>query len=502
MNAQRISPVSLVRALGAWGGDGPLHRCLTSRLRLLVLDGRLPLDARLPSERALSEALGVSRTTVATAYDALRESGYARSRRGSGTVVALPGPVHAAPAVPGAEGMLDLGRASLPAAALVPEAVRAAAEELPRYLPDSGYDGRGLPHLRAEIAGYYSARGLPTDPAQVLVTLGAQHAIHLLAQVLVRPGDRALLEAPTYPHALDALRAARARVLTMPVAVGPEASSSADGWDVESGIGTLRRARPALAYLMPDLHNPTGATMPSADRERLVAAAAEAGTAVLSDETTALLRLEAQSSAEAALPRPLGAEGNGPGSGGGRARGAGGVVHIGSAGKLFWGGLRVGWIRADRGLIERLVAARTSFDLGTPVVEQLAVALLLRRLPEVLAERAGQLSAGARALARLSARHLPDWEVPEARGGLTVWARLPHPASSSLALAAHARGVLLPAGPRFGPDGAAFERFVRMPLTAGPKEWQAAMPALAAAWQEACSGGVPPRQRPLPDVVV
>jgi DNA-binding transcriptional MocR family regulator len=490
MNPLQVAPHTLARSLGDWQGDGPLHRALASGLRVLILDGRVPLAARLPSERALAQALGLSRTTVAGAYDTLRADGYAVSRRGSGTVSALPGPSLSLPSVPGTEGLIDLSRASPPAASAVPEAVRGAAEDLPRFLRDSGYDGTGLPHLRAVIAAHYTDRGLPTAPAEVLVTLGAQHAIHLLTHVLLNPGDRALIESPTYPHALDALRSARARVVPVPV-------SAEDGWDTDVALEALRRSRAALAYLMPDFHNPTGASMPADARERLIAAAEQSGTVLLADETTALLDLGAAPEQKPAVPeavRPLGAGVRG---------GARTVVHIGSAGKLFWGGLRVGWIRAERGLIDRLVSARSAFDLGTPVVEQLATARLLEALPQVRAERRELLRAGERALRRLAAVHLPGWELPPVAGGISVWARLPQPGSSALALAAHARGLLVPAGPRFGPDGSAFERYIRLPFTSSPEELEAAVPLLAEAWGQARAGGRPPRNpRRIPDTVV
>ncbi|WP_291793987.1 PLP-dependent aminotransferase family protein [Brevibacterium sp.] len=507
MNPLQVAPHTLARSLGDWQGDGPLHRALASGLRVLILDGRVPLAARLPSERALAQALGLSRTTVAGAYDTLRADGYAVSRRGSGTVAALPGPSLSLPSVPGTEGLIDLSRASPPAASAVPEAVRGAAEDLPRFLHDSGYDGTGLPHLRAVIAAHYTDRGLSTAPAEVLVTLGAQHAIHLLTHVLLSPGDRALIESPTYPHALDALRSARARVVPVPV-------SAEDGWDMDVALEALRRSRAALAYLMPDFHNPTGASMPADARERLIAAAEQSGTVLLADETTALLDLgtapeqnptvpeaagpqSAQapaSSPTGVLPPPLGAGVRG---------GARTVVHIGSAGKLFWGGLRVGWIRAERGLIDRLVSARSAFDLGTPVVEQLATARLLEALAQVRAERGELLRAGEQTLRRLAAVHLPDWELPPVAGGISVWARLPQPGSSALALAAHARGLLVPAGPRFGPDGSAFERKIRLPFTSSPKELEAAVPLLAEAWGQARGGGRPPRNpRRIPDTVV
>src|SRR6266568_2918381 len=85
-----IPPPELVRSLRSWHRSGSGYADLASALRSLVLDGRLPLRARLPSERALAAALGVSRTTTTAAYDVLRTEGFVESRRGSGSRIALP----------------------------------------------------------------------------------------------------------------------------------------------------------------------------------------------------------------------------------------------------------------------------------------------------------------------------------------------------------------------------------------------------------------------------
>src|SRR5215470_6139271 len=91
MTADRgLSGPHLARLLGAWRSSGPAYAALARALRLLVLDGRLPLRTRLPGERELAEALGVSRTTASAAYTALRDEGFLASRRGSGSWTRLP----------------------------------------------------------------------------------------------------------------------------------------------------------------------------------------------------------------------------------------------------------------------------------------------------------------------------------------------------------------------------------------------------------------------------
>jgi DNA-binding transcriptional MocR family regulator len=161
---------------------------------------------------------------------------------------------------------------------------------------------------------------------------------------------------------------------------------------------------------------------------------------------------------------------------------AGRVIALGSTGKTYWGGLRVGWIRADAQVIAALGRARASLDLGTPVLEQLAVASLLRAPDAPLARRRAMLGEHRDLVIDLARRLMPEWSLPRPAGGLCLWAELPFPCATALAAAAEARGVRIGAGPRFGIDGA-FERFVRLPFTLEPVVLEVAMERLAAAWR-------------------
>ena len=482
MSDAHLTARSLESLLGDWRGAAPGYQSLADRVRLLVLDGRIPIGTRLPAERDLAGRLDLSRTTVSAAYRQLREGGFLDSVRGSGSVARLPGPALALP-LAGGEGMLDFTKAALPAAASLPAAARAAAEELPHFLPDSGYDPVGLPHLRQAIADRYAERGLPTSPDQVLVTVGAQQAIALIARTFLSRGDRALVEMPTYPHATEALKLAGARLLPITVTPPTDAphalgAEEDDGWDADAAEQAIRRANPTLAYLIPDFHNPTGASMSPATRERLLAAAAAHGTIVVGDETTADLDIDR---AGEYLPLPVYAH---------RKAGDPPVLLIGSASKSLWGGLRIGWIRAERPLIQRLIAAKPSTDLGTPMIEQLVVARMLPQTREIKEERRVQLAAGRETVRRLAAQVFPDWRIPSLHGGLAAWIGIGAPVSSALALAARNHGLLIAAGPRFGLDGA-FERFLRVPITYSEDETERAFAALERAWAVASAEPAP-----------
>jgi DNA-binding transcriptional MocR family regulator len=178
----------------------------------------------------------------------------------------------------------------------------------------------------------------------------------------------------------------------------------------------------------------------------------------------------------------------------------GSAILVGSVGKTVWGGVRLGWIRADRSVIQRLVRARSAGDLGTPMLEQLLVLNLLEGFDAILESRRSYLRAGRDRLERLLAQRLPEWQVPHTQGGLTAWVNLGRPVSSQLALAARNEGLIIAAGPRFGVDGA-FERFIRIPFSYGEDETVRGVDALAAAWASVGRGPAYESNQELASVV-
>lgn len=443
ISAARLA--ELVGPAGSLGGQRePRYAVLATRIRLLVADGRLAVGIRLPAERELASVLRLSRATIGAAYRRLRAQGWAGARQGAGTWTSLPAGTAPSgawgPASPAA-GVLDLVHAAPAAPPEIAASFAAALAELPRFLPGHGYYPAGLPELRARIAERYSRRGLPTTADQVLVTAGALHAITIALEVLVGPGDRVLVEHPSYPNALDAIRATGAR--TVPVAL----DASDPGALAPDITRAARQTSPRLAYLMPDFQNPTGTLLDGQQRGALAAGLHSPGTVALIDETFVELGLDA-------VPAPPYAA---------FAR-ADRVVTVGTVSKTFWGGLRVGWIRAEAGLVQRMAAAAMRTQLSGPVLEQLATCQLLEAADGVLPAHRDRLRAQRDGLVAALATALPRWRVPVPVGGLVLWCGLPGPVSNALVATAERRGLRLAAGPRFG-TGHAFADRLRLPYT-------------------------------------
>jgi len=459
----------------------PAYAGLAESLTLLIGDGRIALQTRLPSERDLSAALQVSRTTVTRAYAALVESGYAEARQGAGTFTRVPGGrrrAHDRALMPGRgeADVVDLDCAAGSAPPGLAAAYAHAMAELPAYLGGHGYFPAGLPRLQEAIARTYDDRGLPTRPEQVMVTAGALSASAIVAQAFTERGDRVLVETPTYPNGVDALRHSGARLVGLPVAP--------DGWDLDGARALLRQTRPALAYLIPDFQNPTGNVMSADERRRLAGLLRESGTVPIVDEAHQALALDGRP-----MPPPF-------------ASFAPDAITIGSASKAFWGGLRIGWIRVpDRATMTALTDARVRLDLGAPVLEQLTLAHLLADPEPVLEAHRSRLRDQRAALLDAMQEHLPEWTYQVPRGGLCLWCRLPEPLATDVVTEAERRGVIVAPGPVFALEGG-LDHFLRIPWAQPAERMVRAARVLGESWEAVRSWRGSPARRTAPRVIV
>lgn len=466
--------MGLTEALGAWtDGRGPLYERLAHAIRTAVARRDIHPGSKLPPERHLAALLTVSRSTVVAAYDLLRNDGTLESRQGAGTWVRAHDGAPLSVDAPREVGNHPLFRTLLEcrtdtigftvgcpeAVSFVPRTLAAVArDEAPELMRTTGYKPMGLTALREQVAQMFTDDGVPTQSDQILITAGAQQAIVLTALGFLRPGDTALVEEATFPGALDAFTLAGARVASIAM---DDAGARAD-----SLRDALARTNARLVYLIPSFHNPTGITMPETRRREILRVARESGIPVVDDTTLADIVLD-----DRPRPLPLAASGD-----------TDAVVTVGSISKLFWGGLRVGWIRAPDTTITRLARLKTALDLGSPLIDQAVAARLLPLRARAVAERRAGLAPRLAHLAELLREHLPDWRFAMPSGGLFVWAQIPRGDATEFAQVALREGVEIVPGTAMSPDGGHRDR-VRLPFLVPEPALEEGIRRLGAAWR-------------------
>ena len=465
-------------------GDGPLYRQLSDGLKHAVDRGEIPLGTVLPPERVLARSLSVSRATVVAAYDRLKSDGWLESRQGSGTWVRRPegedrGGVDAVatarlflsddkadqrsgPGEPPAsadEDVIELSVAAVTGSPAVIDLLSSLSpDDVASLVAHHGYVPHGLRALREIVAARFTAAGLPSTDDQVLVTTGAHQAISLVARQTLQRGDTVLVESPTFPGALDIFRRFGARMVPLPV----------DEYGVRTDTlpDLLARTEPKLIYLSPDFHNPTGAVMPVERRRMLAELADSSSIVVIEDGAMRDVHLDGPT-----LPPPIATYSDGRGA----------IHTLGSTAKLFWAGLRVGWLRSPSSWTVRMLATKTVADLGTPLLSQLLAVRLLEHADDVLAGRRAELVPRRDLLCELLTDHLPTWRWRRPDGGLSVWVTLPSGNAEEFAELALRHGVSVVPGPALSVDEGN-RRGVRLVFSRPEPVLREGVRRLAAAW--------------------
>jgi DNA-binding transcriptional MocR family regulator len=465
--SQFLTAEALVGGLGAWTErPGPRYLRLAEAIADLIARESTSPGCRLPAERELAQLLELSRGTVVAAYSALAERGTVVRRQGSGTRVS--GEPHAAPAVPrhlyaqlgrflGAPApQIDLAFGAPYVDDLVWQLQGRVADVMRAGAPAHGYAPLGLPALREGIADRLTAAGTPTGADDVLVTSGAQGALALLTSMLVRPGDRVVVEAPTYPGAVELFSRAGASIVALPRDhAGPRAD------DLRHALSAMGAA---FVFLIPTCHNPTGSVMHEQRRRELLRVCREHDVTVIEDLTTADVLFDGESPPTLSA---LDADER--------------VISVGSFSKILWGGVRVGWVRAPRGFILRLGRLKAARDLGSGLLDQAAVVASLGDLDAIIARRCEMARERHDHLRRELTERLPEWDINPARGGYSLWVRLPSGTGDELAAAAMTRGVAIAAGSNSAPEDR-FLDHVRLCYPAPPELLTEAAVRLADAW--------------------
>lgn len=416
--------------------DLPIYRQLYEHFSALIRSGHLGRGERLPATRELAGSLGLNRATVAAAYELLESEGFITGQVGRGSFVSSgqapfaaqdldwqkllgqprSGSQPPAPAPVSRDGVSFA--TSRPSEQLFPlDALRASCEEVMTG-PDFSHvlqlgSPSGYEPLRRYLLDAARAANLAAPDDDLIVTNGCQQSLDLLTRVLLRPGDKVVVEDPVYPGLKSLFLDAGVQLVGVPV--------GSDGMEIEQLEAVLERERPRLIVVTANFQNPTGATLPVASRAALLRAARNAGVPLVENDIYGDLRYSGED-----LPS-IKEAGDG-----------GHVILLRSFSKITFPGLRVGWVLGPRLLIARLAQAKQLADLHT---DQLSQAVLLRfaESGRMAAHRARMLEAGAERLAAvLSAceRYLPQGtRFTRPRGGMNLWVRLPEPLDAGELLA-------------------------------------------------------------------
>jgi 2-aminoadipate transaminase len=452
-------------------GGEPLYGQIANYVRRLIQTDVLKPGVKLPATRELAVDLGVDRATIVAAYDELVAQGFASAHVGQGTFVAVHAPGadprrRESPADESSPGEINwqqcFSRAArmtadwrppdvsvyrpggevisfaggMPDSSLFPidafrqimnEVLRTEGQALLQYSPASGY-----PPLRRYLADYLVRKGIVVTEADILIVNGSQQGLDLVARTLLDPGDRVVVEGPSYPGALQVFRAHQAEVLT--VSIGD------DGIRRDLVEGLLHRLTPKCIYVMPTFQNPTGVTVSLDGRRELLALAAKAQVPIIEDD----FHNEWRYDGAPVIPlRGLDRKGL--------------VIAVGTFSKMLFPGLRVGWIVAPPEVMERLIVAKRVSDFHTSALIQAAIYHFCRRrlLDRHMERMRLEYRRRRDTLLEALGRHCPtsvNWTHPQ--GGFSLLLTLPQGIDTqSLLPEAASAGVLYTPGTLFYADG-------------------------------------------------
>jgi DNA-binding transcriptional MocR family regulator len=393
----------------------PIYRQLAAYLTQLIESRELTPGDRLPPTRELAAQLGLNRTTVSAAYEALEQNGFIKGSVGRGSFVcgaaseALDWSRALTASVSGYAGGSRQAAinfsASRPSERLFPvDEFRASCDEVLASERLRSLLQVGSPAGYEPLRTYLLRRSdFATPSDDIIVTNGCQQAVDLLRRALVRPGARVAIEEPVYPGLRNLFLEAGAELIGVPV--GP------DGLDLQA----LRRAFDSgakVVVLTPSFQNPTGATIPAANRRGIVDMARAAGAAVIENDIYSELGYQVGYQG-ADLPKLKTLDSN--------------VILLGSFSKIAFPGMRCGWIIAPRPVIARVTELKQLADLHT---DQLSQAFLLRfaESGRLATHQAKMIEAGRerlRAVEQACRAHLQGCRFHLPAGGMNLWVDLP-----------------------------------------------------------------------------
>lgn len=393
-----------------------------------IADGTFPHDKPLPSERYLAKELNINRSTVIAAYDELESNGLIQRNRGSGTTISKDIWGITKRRIPSWNRYIEAGSflPNLPVTqrirreAAAHKLINLASGELSEdlfplkslreitstrsFIGSLGYDHpQGNEILRNTITKHVKQfRRIDTNPSSILITSGAQQALHLVIQCLLKPGDAVALEDPSYHYNLPIFKSAGLKTYFLPV--------DKDGMNPDDLLLLHKKHRIRMIFLNPAFQNPTGALLPNDRRKTILELSSEHGIPVVEDDPYSLMSFTGE---EVSTLKSMDVHGN--------------VLYISSLSKIVASGLRIGWIIGPKPVIERLSDAKQQIDFGhasftqwiaNDFLESEDFQIHIKNLVRQLEKRRDQIVSSL----RFYLKDQVDFLIPQ--GGIHLWCKI------------------------------------------------------------------------------
>ncbi|MBD0383394.1 aminotransferase-like domain-containing protein [Paenibacillus sedimenti] len=433
---------------------------ITRQIEAMIVDGTLAPGSQLPTERFLASLLGVHRSTVTKSFEELRAVGLVQSAQGRGTYVSdslwnlssskfsewrsymasglfrptqsLLRKVRELTMDPVYLNLAD-GEMSpdLLPADMVADMLKRSNRPLPLHYPDA----KGELSLRQALSAHLlRTSSITCKPEHILITSGAQQALHLIAQCLLSPGDSIAIEGPSYHYSLPLFGASGIRLLRIPV--------DGHGLLPDELLSLHKMHRIKMVITMPTYQNPTGTVLPLERRQRLIEICEAYRIPIVEDQTFGSITLAGESDPPLPLLALSGAKES--------------ILHIGSMSKTTAPGLRLGWMVGPSSVIDRLADAKQQMDFGTsPLLQHLVETFITSSAWAQQRDKVLQgLTIKRDYMLESMKKHLTgkaEWEKPE--GGYHIWCKLHEPITETELLERGIRqGVLFVPGGVYGAD--------------------------------------------------
>jgi GntR family transcriptional regulator, regulator for abcA and norABC len=405
-----------------------IYKQLAEYIEHGIANGTFPPDKPLPSERSLAKELNVNRSTVVAAYDELESDGLIQRNRGSGTTISKDIWGITKKRIPSWNRYIEAGSflPNLPVTqrirkeAVEHKLINLASGELSEdlfpmdslrqitstrsFIGSLGYDHpQGNVILRETITKHVKQiRRIESDPSSILITSGAQQALHLVVECLLKPGDAVALEDPSYTYNLPIFKSAGIKPYFLSV--------DKDGINPDELLNLHKEHRIKMIFLNPSFQNPTGILLQEKQRKAILEISSEHGIPVVEDDPYSLTSFTGE---EVTTLKSMDIHGN--------------VLYISSLSKIVASGLRIGWIIGPKPVIERLSDAKQQIDFGhasfnqwiaNDFLESDSFHLHIKRLVKELEKRRDQI------VTSLNFYLKDQVEFANPQGGIHIWCKV------------------------------------------------------------------------------